>query len=186
MSKIVAWYGRCHIRQRPSTQQGNIMLIGILSDTHNESELTQRALNILCERGVERLIHCGDLTTPEIVSMFEGWRVDFVYGNMDRQRGALLDAVAALESASIAETQLLYLGGKRFAVIHGHQEEQLDNLISDNYDYVVHGHTHSRRDETRGRTRVLNPGALGGTRREGRSVCVIDLANGSVEFITVA
>jgi len=169
-----------------STQQENIMLIGILSDTHDDREMTQRALDVLRERGAERLIHCGDLTTPGIVALFEGWRVDFVYGNMDRQRRALLDAVSGLGSASIAESQLLYLDGKRIAVIHGHQEEELANLIGDNYDYVLHGHTHSRRDETLGRTRVLNPGALGGTRRGERSICVIDLDDGSVAFIPVA
>jgi len=162
------------------------MRIGVLSDTHNDSEMTRRALDVLRERGVEQLIHCGDLTTPDIVALFEGWRVDFVYGNMDGPRGALRVVVEALDGASIAETQLMYLSGKQIAVIHGHQEEQLSNLINDNYDYVFHGHTHSRRDERIGRTRVINPGALGGTRREARSFCVIDLTSGSVEFVTVA
>lgn len=162
------------------------MLIGILSDTHDDSEMTRRALDILSERGVERLIHCGDLTTPEIVALFEGWRVDFVYGNMDRQRGALRSAVASLDDASIAETQLLYLGDKQIAVIHGHQEEELASLIAGNYDFVLHGHTHIRRDDRLERTRVLNPGALGGTRRGERSICVIDLDDGSVEFIPMA
>ena len=162
------------------------MLIGILSDTHNEAQITRQALDLLREREVERLIHCGDLTTPEMVALFEAWTVDFVYGNMDRQRGALLDAVNALPHASIGETQMLRFDDQRIAVIHGHQEEQLGNLINDNYDYVFHGHTHSRRDETIGRTRVINPGALGGTRRQTRSVCVVDLISGSVEFVTLA
>lgn len=162
------------------------MLIGVLSDTHNERQTTQEALNLLRERGVERLIHCGDLTTPEIVGLFAGWQVDFVYGNMDRQRRALDEAVATLARASIDEVQMLHLAGQRVAVIHGHQEEQLSRLVGGDYSYVFHGHTHSRRDETIGRTRVINPGALGGTRREPRSVCVVDLSERQVEFLKVS
>jgi hypothetical protein len=35
-------------------------------------------------------------------------------------------------------------------------------------------------------TRIINPGALGGTRHEPRSICIVNLATGAVEFIQIA
>jgi putative phosphoesterase len=146
------------------------MKLGILSDTHNNVENTERALDILRERGAERLIHCGDLTTPGIVALFDGWRVDFVFGNMDKKRGSLKEAVDALPSASIGEVFEATLDGTRIVAYHGH-------------DIVLHGHTHRRRDDRVMGTRVINPGALGGTRHERRSLCVLDLGSGSLEVV---
>jgi tetratricopeptide (TPR) repeat protein len=71
------------------------MRIGILSDTHDHIENTRQALEILRREGVERLFHCGDVTSPEVVALFEGWDVLFVRGNMDRLE-LLEPAVVAL------------------------------------------------------------------------------------------
>jgi predicted phosphodiesterase len=69
-------------------------------------------------------------------------------------------------------------------MIHGDNEEVLGNLVtSDQHAYVFHGHTHRRRDKTIGRTRVINPGALGGTRRQRRSLCVLNLKTGEARFV---
>jgi putative phosphoesterase len=160
------------------------MKLGILSDTHNNVENTERALDILRERGAERLIHCGDLTTPGIVALFDGWRVDFVFGNMDKKRGSLKEAVDALPSASIGEVFEATLDGTRIVAYHGHDEDRLYGLIyQGGYDIVLHGHTHRRRDDRVMGTRVINPGALGGTRHERRSLCVLDLGSGSLEVV---
>ncbi len=160
------------------------MKLGILSDTHNDVDNTEQALDILRGRGAERLIHCGDLTTPRIVALFDGWQVDFVFGNMDKQRGSLEEAVDALASASIGEVFEATLDGMRVAAYHGHDNDRLYGLIyQGGYDFVLHGHTHRRRDDRVMGTRVINPGALGGTRHERRSLCVLDVGNGSLEVV---
>jgi len=56
---------------------------------------------------------------------------------------------------------------------------------SGEYAYVFHGHTHYRADWWAASTRVINPGALGGTKRESRSICIIDLESGEAQFIEV-
>ena len=56
------------------------MKIGILSDTHNNEHNTRLVLDLMRMHRVERLIHCGDITSPHIVALFEGWQVDFVRG----------------------------------------------------------------------------------------------------------
>ena len=69
-------------------------------------------------------------------------------------------------------------------MLHGDNEEALQNLIaSGEYAYVLHGHTHKRRDQTVGRTRVINPGALGGRRPQRYSFCILDLATGDARFV---
>ena len=160
------------------------MKLGILSDTHNNRENTLAALDIFRAEDVGYLLHCGDVTTGDIIRLFEGWQMVFVFGNMDRDPQGLIDAARETGLTPPQQTFTLTLDGIPIAVTHGHQDEALQNLIeSQQYRYVFHGHTHLRRDEQIGTTRVINPGALGGVQRQSRSVAVVDLRTGDMQFI---
>ncbi len=161
------------------------MKIGIIADTHNHRKNTLRALDILQEHQVERIIHCGDITTPPIIKLFEGCKVIFIFGNIDRYHADLMEmARDVVGMGSIGYHYTADWDGVRVAVCHGDDFDQLDEFIhSGRYDYVFHGHSHRRRDETIGETRVINPGALGGTQKESRSFCVLDLDTGNAHFI---
>ena len=161
------------------------MRIGILSDTHNDSAATLRALQQYHQRGVRTLFHCGDLASAEMVKHFDGFAVYFVRGNMDqRHKQALKAAIAAQPGAHwLGKGDEVELEGKRIAITHGDREDVLEALLMTQPDYLVLGHTHRRRDARVGLTRVINPGALGGTQHEARSVCVLDLANDQLEVI---
>ncbi|WP_322800426.1 metallophosphoesterase [Thermoflexus sp.] len=162
------------------------MRIGILSDTHDHIENTRRALELLRQEQVERLFHCGDVTSPEVVSLFEGWDVLFVRGNLDRLN-ALEPAVVALGRQPFLGDELsTTVAGRRILILHGDDTERLNQAIaSGEFDYIFHGHTHRRRDERIGRTRIINPGALGGVRHESRSFCILDLETDELRFIEV-
>lgn len=164
------------------------MKIGILSDTHNEIANTRAALAIFKAREVEFLIHCGDLTNPDMVSLFQGWRVAFVYGNIDKKQGTLARAVAAAGGLqTIGAVFQNKLDGVRIGACHGHENGVLESMvISGEYDLVLHGHFHVRKDEKVNSTRVLSPGALGGTYHEPRSICIYDLGNGTADMIEIA
>ena len=56
-------------------------------------------------------------------------------------------------------------------------------LLEEAPDYLLHGHTHCRRDERLDGTRVINPGALGGVQYESRSLCVLDLDTDDLDVI---
>ena len=43
------------------------MLIGILSDTHDQAGRTKVAVATLASAGAEALFHCGDITTADVV-----------------------------------------------------------------------------------------------------------------------
>jgi len=159
--------------------------IGILSDTHNNSAAARRALQAFRRGGVHTLFHCGDVTNAEMVPLFGGFEVYFVRGNMDRHHvPALKKAMAALGGAHwLGKGDEIELDGRRMAITHGHREDVLETLLFAEPDYLFTGHTHRRRDERIGPTRVINPGALGGTEHEARSICVLDLATDQLEVI---
>ncbi len=162
------------------------MLIGILSDTHNDAHNTQSALQAFRERGVAQIIHCGDITTPEIVYLFSGWQVLFVWGNGDHDKKALTAAAQAIGAPPPQMVHVLEVDGVKIAATHGHKQGLLADLIAaGEYAYVCHGHTHLRKDERRPpfNVRVLNPGALGGVKLQTRSICILDTDTAQAEFI---
>jgi predicted phosphodiesterase len=111
-----------------------------------------------------------------------------VFGNIDKKRSLLAHAVkAASSSQTIGIVYQETLSGVRIGACHGHESDVLEAMIQcGDYDLVFHGHFHVRKDEMIESTRVISPGALGGTYHEPRSVCVYDLENGLADVIEIA
>ena len=108
---------------------------------------------------------------------------------MDDSAAAVNDALWVLNpnNETAGDVFTGKLGGIKIAVTHGHLPGKLDQLIrSQRYTFVFHGHTHRKRDEMVGKTRVINPGALGGTRYEPRTVCVFDLDSREVQPVNIS
>ncbi|MBN2556319.1 MAG: YfcE family phosphodiesterase [Anaerolineales bacterium] len=160
------------------------MILGLLSDTHDNLNNLLKAIEIFKAERAETLIHCGDITAPETIAMLGGFTLRCAFGNMDFQQDALGQAIRRLGQNNRAGLVLeLDFNGMAVAVAHGHQREVLSNLIhSGRYAYVFHGHTHRRRDERIGGTRVINPGALSGARSGGLSIACLNLAEDDLRF----
>ena len=163
------------------------MLIAVLSDTHDNRNAIRKALDLARGRGAAEVLHCGDLTSAAMMPLFRGWTLLYAEGNMDRDAGEIRAAVDRLGSGSSCGAQLhLDRDGLRIALMHGNRVDRLSRTIeSGKFDIVFHGHTHRRRDERIGRTRVVNPGALGSAATEKFSFCVLDTASAEIEFIEV-
>ena len=162
------------------------MRIGIMSDTHDDLDNLNRALERLRSEGVTKIFHCGDVCGPDAVRALAGFNVRIVQGNMDRHPELAHAIEKTLGRGQLAWIQRGALNGRLAVVIHGDNEEMLGNLItSGRYAYVFHGHTHRRRDQQIGHTRVINPGALGGTRYENRSFCILDPTTGEARFVEI-
>jgi putative phosphoesterase len=163
------------------------MKIGILSDTHNDTAATVRALQTFRQRGIQTLIHCGDLVTAEMVRFFNDFDVYFVRGNMDRHHVPDLKAAIRAQKGAhwLGKGSEVELNGRRVAVTHGDREPVLETLLSAEPDYLFFGHFHRRHDERVGQTRLINPGALGGTQHEARSIAILDLENDELEVLFV-
>jgi putative phosphoesterase len=132
---------------------------------------------------VQTLLHCGDICGPTVVEALNGFSVYFAQGNMDRVE-SLGIAVEALQGPGrLARCHQLSLGGRLCALLHGDEDRLLRRLIrSGQYDYVFHGHTHRKSHRRRGKTQIINPGALGGRGRDQRTVCILDLETGETDF----
>lgn len=165
------------------------MRIGVLSDTHNHIGNLLKALRFFRAEGIEKLIHCGDMVNVTTAKQMAGFDVIYVNGNMDDSAAAVNDALWFLNPKNETRGDVFTgkVGGVNIAVTHGHLLGKLDQLIrSRRYSYVFHGHTHRSRDEMVRKTRVINPGALGGARYEPRTVCVIDLQNRAVNKVKIS
>jgi putative phosphoesterase len=160
------------------------MKIGIISDTHDHLRNLKAALEVLQAEGVTTICHCGDVCGPEIVQALAGFDVWVAEGNVDRQLGLTQAVKQMLKPGRLAWFHRPALDGVSLAMVHGDDEEALGSLItSGQYAYVLRGHTHRRQDKMVGHTRVINPGALGGTRWQSRSFCILDLATGEAHFV---
>jgi putative phosphoesterase len=150
------------------------MLLGVISDTHGHVPFTQAAVRMLESLEVETVIHCGDIGSADIVSLFALWPAHFVFGNVDYDRRGLRAAISSCGQTCHETFGELTLAGRRIAFLHGDDEERLDETIaSQDYQLVCHGHTHVARREQRGATLILNPGAV--YRADPHSVAVVEL-----------
>lgn len=159
------------------------MLLGIISDTHNRLERTTRAVQQLHDAGIETLVHCGDITHPDILALFTGWPTYFVMGNNDddaqlRQTWKLMNHLYYLQHGSI-----INLAGKRLAVTHGHLYRETQDLLRQEPDYLLSGHTHVAEDKIIQKTRCINPGAL--HRAAEYSVATLNLVTNQLQFLPV-
>jgi putative phosphoesterase len=157
----------------------------VLSDSHDDLVNLETALADYRRRGISQLIHCGDLIGAATARLLAGFELIYVDGNMDREAAEIYRTLRELDPHNIAlPTFEGEIAGVSIAVTHGDDPGELARVIrSGIHRFVFTGHTHRRRDETIGSTRVFNPGALGGLQFESRSYSVVDLASGEIETI---
>jgi uncharacterized protein len=161
------------------------MKIGVLSDTHGRLEITQSAIRLLCERGAELILHCGDIDSPAAVRLFTEIPTYFVFGNWDLRPAALQRAIGEIGGAFHDGHGRLEVAGKRLAWLHGHVRGERQRLeASGQFDFVFYGHSHKAEAHRSGRTLVMNPGAL--HRASTKTVAVVDLVTSEWESIVVA
>jgi hypothetical protein len=159
------------------------MRIALMSDTHDDLRALERALEIVRAEEIDVVLHCGDLCGPAIIEALSAFDTWIARGNMDRHPELAPTAREAVGAGRLADRHRLTLDGHSAVLVHGHRESELRGIInSGRHGYVFHGHTHRRRDQCVGPTRVINPGALGGLPWQQRSFCILDLAADRVTF----
>lgn len=160
------------------------MKIGILSDTHNDQDNIQKAVTIFEMHQLERLVFCGDATTVESIEWFCKYPLIYTFGNGDFATGEIKALLKAYNPSNFAGYVFNgELGGKKVGATHGHLINFSDEMInSGKFDYVFLGHTHLRMDQKIGKTRLINPGALGGAHKQSRSVAILDLETDQLIF----
>ncbi len=174
------------ILSRPvPTRKKRRMLLALLADTHDNAHSTRAALELLAPHHPAAYLHAGDLVDAQMLTWFAGLGAfHFVFGNNEFDHAAIRAAALAYDLHCYGTVADLTFAGQRVALLHGHDWDLLHKLaLSGEYAYVVHGHTHVRRDERVGKTRIINPGAL--HRAKTRSVALLDVATDELRFLEV-
>jgi putative phosphoesterase len=160
------------------------MHIAIVSDTHSRYQTVETVVTQLRQRGIERVLHCGDIEDAETVWLFEGFDAHFVFGNCDTERASLRQAIHGIGGALLEPFGSVEWDGRRIAWTHGDDKRLLRDVeASGHFDYLFYGHTHQAEQHASGPTRVVNPGAL--YRARPRSFVVLDLESGELESVEV-
>ncbi len=166
------------------------MKIGILSETHGHVERTKSAMAILTNAGVECVLHCGDIGSDKVmVELYSSYLLSkipiyAVLGNVDYPDDDYLSWNKKGEIYVGGRFARLTLADKDIALIHGDNSLKLQSVIHSNiYDYVFTGHTHVKRDERIGKTRIINPGAV--YRASQPTVACLDLNDDVLEDLPI-
>jgi uncharacterized protein len=121
--------------------------LGVISDTHG----LLRPEAVAALTGVERIVHAGDIGSPEILHALERLApVSAVRGNNDRGGWA----------AAIPETEVVEVGGLQLYVLHDVHALDLDPRAA-GFAAVIAGHSHQPRQEERDGVLYFNPGSAG-------------------------
>ena len=180
---MLPWLGRCSGFKSPPVHF--IKMIGIISDTHENEEAVKKAVKIFKEKNVEFVVHCGDIISPPMLEYFRGLKMKFVFGNNDGETNGLNNTAKKFGFEELADEKKFEYKEKKFYVYHGTKRNKLDEAIKSNkYDYVLTGHTHIKRDDKIGDTRVINPGAL--FRIYPYTIALLDVEKDKLEFVKIS
>ena len=159
-------------------------VICFVSDSHGDVAITRRAVRQITLLHPVRVFHCGDIGSPEVIECFAQLPTRFVFGNCDFEREELSQTSESVFSSPIEDIQQETIQNKTFFVYHGTHWNTLERAVGfQEFDYVAHGHTHEKRDERVGRTRIINPGAL--TRAREFTFASLELDNDLLTFHSV-
>jgi uncharacterized protein len=140
------------------------MIIGVISDTHDDIINVKQAIKIFNEYKVNYVIHAGDYIYPGVVLEFKNLNknVKFVgvLGNNDGERIGLVTSFSSVGGDLMGDFGELNLDNELFGIYHGTNELLKKSLINANYyDVLILGHTHKKDDRKINKTQILNPGS---------------------------
>ncbi len=160
------------------------MLIGVMSDTHDNIPLVRKAIEVFNDKRVGYVIHAGDYTSPFTLKLFPELRCDVVgvFGNNDGDK-LLLQERAGGKIRN--QPYVFTLHGRSIVVMHEHHVvEALSD--SGHFDLVIYGHTHVADIRTVKRTLIVNPGEVCGYLYGKPTVALVNLEKLSAEVIELA
>ena len=160
------------------------MKIGIVSDTHNNLKNCNRIVEMFNEAGVERVVHTGDITQAKTLEIFSNLSMPMwgVYGNNDvGEMDSLVNAASQFSFEIIEPPMTLTWLEKRIVVVHDPLELSMVN--PDDYDVILHGHTHRQTIEYDGDQLTFNPGECAGHMSGFNAIGVLDLSDLQIEIL---
>jgi putative phosphoesterase len=109
--------------------------------------MVDKAVKKLNQMDVELVLHAGDYVAGFVVPKLKEVKCGLigVFGNNDGDRELLKRRFGEYSNLEL-RGNFAEIGaeGSKIALLHGSDEELMESLITcGNYDFVVHGHTHT-------------------------------------------
>ncbi len=160
-------------------------LVGLIADSHDNRDAIAEAVEFFNERGVDLVLHAGDLVAPFTFKDFSKLRCKMiaVFGNNDGERLGLHHTCGRVGEIGLGPPRV-QCGGRDFLLMH--EPLVIDDLKESNkLDVVVYGHTHEVNVQE-GRPLIVNPGEAGGWLTGKRTVAVLELDTLNVEIVNLS
>tara|TARA_B100001123_G_C15299630_1_gene1020544 strand:- start:505 stop:996 length:492 start_codon:yes stop_codon:yes gene_type:complete len=155
------------------------MLLGVVSDTHNNIRNVNNAISIFNKENVDVVIHTGDICKPQTLKLFSKLNCPLigVFGNNDRIETGLEEICKEFSFNFSSPPFLISLHKKKIAIFH--EPDPINEYLKLNKDInlVLHGHTHRYREEMIEDTICFNPGESAGLIQGKNALGIINLNN---------
>lgn len=153
------------------------MLIGVVSDTHNNLKNIETIISLFNDEGISLVIHTGDIANANSLDKFSklNGKLIGVYGNNDRNEIGLKEVANNNNFLFQEPPNLISLCKRKIAIFH--EPNIIEEFLSrnENIDLVVHGHTHRYRHERRNDILFFNPGESAGMQEGKNAIGLINL-----------
>lgn len=162
------------------------MIIGVISDTHDDIENTEKAVSRFKEKEVDFVVHLGDYVSPPTLKLFRGLKVVGVFGNNDGYKEGLIKIFNQIDGDIKGDFGVIEADGLKIALFHGEFREVPEALAqSGKYDIVFYGHSHQFEESIYGDTLLLNPGSCHRSFTEDKypTAGIFDTSNQKLEAI---
>lgn len=164
------------------------MLVGLISDTHDNLPMVDKAIKRLNEEKVSLVLHAGDYVAPFVIPRFKALNAKLigVFGNNDGDHELLRNRFSETSNCEVrGRFALVVVAGFRIALLHGDETELLNALIDcGGFDAVVHGHTHASLTKN-GKTLVINPGEVCGYLTGNATLALLDTDKREARIVQV-
>ena len=145
------------------------MKIGIISDSHDDVDNVNRAIDIFEKENVKTVIHAGDIISPPIIKEFKKLTdrdVEFfgIFGNNDGEKRGLENAFSYINGKLLGDEGKIEIDALKFCIHHGQDLKKKEKIIaSQKFDVFIYGHSHTKHHEIvqnkKRETIILNPGS---------------------------
>ena len=162
------------------------MLIGIMSDAHDQFQGVKDALRAFSQRDVSLILFAGDMIGSGNCYTFKdlGIPMKLVYGNNDGDRVGLAREFAQVGGEYLGDFGEVEADGLQIALMHGTEEPLVRAVLASQlYDVLVRGHNHIFEVSRHGKTLLINPGEIWGHLTGYSTVAILDTSTMEVERV---
>ncbi len=165
------------------------MLIGVISDTHDNLPMVEKAVKRLNDEKVDLVLHAGDYVAPFVIPKFKALNAKLVgvFGNNDGDHELLKKRFSETQNCTIrGRFAEIDADGFKIALLHGDETELLDALVNcGGFDAVIHGHVHSIGVSKKGKTLIINPGEVCGYLSGKSTMALLDTAKREARIVEI-